>query len=85
MNRGDLAGRETIRFSGAMRIAAELLLLEVENVQPTGFCAHPKQAGPITIDWHNVVITKAIRVGFIVSEQVGESVGVPVEIRQAQA
>ena len=50
VNRGDLAGRKTIWVPGAMRIVAELFLLEVENIQPTILSAHPKQAGPITID-----------------------------------
>ena len=52
-----------------MRIVTELFLLEVEDIQPTILGAHPKQAGPITVDWHDAVIAKAIRVGVIVSKK----------------
>ena len=50
VNRGNLAGRKTIWVRATMRKAPELFLLEVENIQPTILSAHPKQAGPITID-----------------------------------
>ena len=49
VNRGDLAGGETIAIGRAMRIVAELFLLEIENIKPTIFSAHPKQAGPIPV------------------------------------
>ena len=85
MNRGNFAGRQTIWVRATMREAPELFLLEVENIQPTILSAHPKQAGPITIDSHNAVVVKAMRVGFIVLKKVCKSFGAPVKVRQAQA
>ena len=85
MNCGDLARRKTIAFRGAMRIVAELFLLEVEDIQPTVLSAHPKQAGPVTIDPHNAVIAKAIRVGFMVLKEASELSCAPVKVRETQA
>ena len=85
MNRGNLAGRQTIWVRATMRKAPELFLLEVENIQPTVLSAHPKQAGPITVDRHNAVVAKAMRVGSIVLKKACESFGAPVKVRQAQA
>ena len=85
VNRGNLAGRETIWVPATMRKAPELFLLEVENIQPAILSAHPKQAGPITIDWHNAVVAKAMRVGVIVLKKACKSFCAPVKVRQAQA
>ena len=85
VNRGNLAGRKTIWVRATMRKAPELFLLEVENIQPTILSAHPKQAGPITIDCHNAVVAKAMRVGFIVLKEACKSFCAPVKVRQAQA
>ena len=84
VNRGGLAGGESLRVCGAMRIMAELFLLEIENIKSTILSAHPKQAGPITVYWNNAIIAEAIRVRVIVLEESREMLRAPVKVIQAQ-
>jgi hypothetical protein len=49
MNRGDLAGRETIRAGRPSRIVAELPLPEIDDIEPAIGRRHPKHAGSIAV------------------------------------
>ena len=62
VNRSDRPPRETIRIAGPMRITAELLLAEVENVKPPILGSHPQHAASILVNRHNGIIIEAIRV-----------------------
>jgi hypothetical protein len=80
VNRGGLAGREGIGVGRAMRIMAELFLLEIENIEATVLGAQPKQAGSITVYWDNAIIAEAIRVGVVVLKEAREMPRAPVEV-----
>ena len=68
MNRGDLAGRETIGAARTIRIVPEPLLPKVEDVH-TVRRAHPQQAGPVAVYRHDAVVAEAVRVASIMLEQ----------------
>ena len=69
VNCGDPARGEAIRVTGAMHISAELLLLEIENINSSLLSSHPQNAAPVLIDRYNSVIAEAIRVALIVLEE----------------
>ena len=64
---------------------SELLLPEVEDVEPRTLGSHPEHAAAVLIDREDGVAVEAVRVGVVVPEPVREAFGAPVEIGKTLA
>ena len=84
MNRGDLAGRETIGVGRTIRIMPELLLAKIEDIDPTISGAHPQQTGPIAVNRNNAVIAETVWIGGIVLKDARHTFRAPVKVMRAR-
>src|ERR1700756_1841598 len=67
-----------------MRVAGELLLLEINNIETTILSSDPKHAAAIAVDRNHIIITEATGIAFIVLKMACEGSRAPIEVIEAQ-
>ena len=72
-------------IGGAVHVMDELLLPEIEDVEPRILGSHPQHAAAVLIDGEDGVAVEAVRVDLVVPEPVREAAGAPVEVGEALA